>query len=156
MYQALFAVSLWILTLFPALIQAQVEPDGPRRAAFQTLSDSQWVRVATPEFGRREGRVLDQSLRALVLSEEPQPLHLPATSIDTLWTRGSSAKIGAIAGALIGAALGTGLGVLCGETGNDCNTGEAIALFGGIGLGGGGLLGAVIGAGLPRWHRRYP
>lgn len=65
-------------------------------------------------------------------------------------------KTGAIAGALIGGALGAGVGVLCGETLSDCNTGEAVLLFGGVGLGGGGLLGALLGLGIPRWQRQNP
>lgn len=158
MPRTLFALILCTLTAHPGASQAQglVEADGPRQSHFQTLKDSQWVRVTGPGLGRQQGQLLERSPSELVLSSPGQPLRIPATTIDTLWTRGTSVKTGAIAGALIGGALGAGLGVLCGEMGEDCHTGEAIALFGGLGLGGGGLLGALFGLGIPRWHRQYP
>lgn len=158
MPRTVFALGLWILTALPGGSQAQgpIRADGPRQSGFQTLKDSQWVRLTSPGLGRRQGQLLERSATEVVLSSRPQPLRIPATSIDTLWTRGTSVKTGAIAGALIGGALGAGVGVLCGETLSDCNTGEAVLLFGGVGLGGGGLLGALFGLGIPRWQRQYP
>jgi hypothetical protein len=138
------ALVVCILTALPAGSQAQGTGAalGPRQPAFQALEDSQWVRLSSPTLGRRQG--LERSSNELVLSSQSQPLRVPATTIDTLWRRGTSIKTGAIAGALIGGALGVGLGVACGELGEDCNTGEAIALFGGLGMGGGGILGALV------------
>lgn len=158
MSRAAFALVLWTLTALPGASQAQdlAGADGPRHFRFQSLKDSQWVRVASPGLGRHQGQILESSPTELVLSSPSQPLRLPATTIDTLWTRGRSVKTGAIAGALIGGALGVGLGVLCGEQMSDCNTGEAVALFGGVGLGGGGLVGALLGLAVPGWHRTYP
>lgn len=158
MRRAVFALILWTLTALPQASQAQGPggADGPRQFHFQTLKDSQWVRVTSPGVGRHQGQILESSPTELVLSSLRQPLRLPATTIDTLWTRGTSVKTGAIAGALVGGALGVGLGVLCGEELSDCNTGEAVALFGGIGLGGGGLLGALLGLAIPSWHRQHP
>ncbi len=99
-----FFLSLWILPALAATGQAQepVSVGGPRQSAFESLRDSQWVRLASPGLGRRQGRVLERSPTELVLSPEPQPMRVGATSIDTLWTRGTSVKTGAIAGALIG------------------------------------------------------
>ena len=152
------ALFLSILTILPGAVQAQGggAADGPRHSAFQTLKDSQWVRLTSPGLGRRQGRLIERSPTDLVVSSPVQPLRVPATTIDTLWTRGTSVKTGAIVGALLGGALGAGLGVLCGETQDDCNTTGAVALFGGVGLGGGGVLGALVGLGIPRWQRRYP
>ena len=107
------------------------------------------MRFTSPGFGRQQGQLLERSPTELVLSAPGQPLRVPASTIDTLWTRGTSVKTGAKAGALIGVALGAGLGMAH-------NTVEAMALGGGIGLGGGGLLGALIGLNIPRWHRQYP
>jgi hypothetical protein len=158
MPQAAFILILWTLTALPEASHAQSpgDADGPRQVRFQSLKDSQWVRVTSPGLGRHQGQILERSPTELVLSSPRQPLRLPATTIDTLWTRGTAVKTGAIAGALIGGALGVGLGVLCGEQVEDCHTGEAVALFGGIGLGGGGLLGALFGLAIPRWHRQHP
>jgi hypothetical protein len=152
------ALVLSMLIFLPVAGQAQgsAQADGPRHSTFQALEDSQWVRLTSSGVGRRQGRLLEHGPTELVVSAGARPLRIPATMIDTLWTRGNSAKTGAIVGALIGGALGTGLGLLCGETQNDCHTGEAVALFGGIGLGGGGLLGTLFGLSIPRWKRQYP
>lgn len=158
MTRTIFALGLCILTALPGAGQAQ-DPDvaaGPRETRFHSLKDNQWVRFSALGLGRRQGQILERSPTELTLSTKREPLRVPATTIDTLWTRGNSAKTGAIAGALIGGALGVGLGVVCGETMDDCNTGEAMLLFGGVGTGGGGLLGALFGSGIPRWHRQYP
>jgi hypothetical protein len=94
--------------------------DGPRRRVFLTLEDRQWVRVAGPEFGRQEGRILERSDTGFVLSRDREPLHVPATSIDTLWTRGSSMGTGALVGFVLGGTLGTLAGLSCKE-GDDCS-----------------------------------
>ena len=159
MQRTTLALILWTLTGFPPVGQAQNagEAGGPRQFRFETLKDSQWVRVTSPGYGREQGQILEHNPTELVLSsDQRQPLRLRTTSIDTLWTRGTSVETGAIAGALIGGALGVGLGLLCGEAGDDCNTGEAVALFGGVGLGGGALLGTLVGLVVPRWKRQYP
>jgi hypothetical protein len=117
----------------PALGSGQAPATGAmRQSAFETLKDSQWVQMASSELGRREGRLLQRSPTELILSPEPQPLRIPATTIDTLWTRGHSAKTGAIVGAAF----------------------FAVSLGGGTLAG--GLVGMLIGTTLPRWNRRFP
>ncbi len=59
-----------------------------RQTAFESLADSQWVRLKVPHVaGRYEGRLLQRGPDHLVLSAEPEPLRIAATTIDTLWTR---------------------------------------------------------------------
>jgi hypothetical protein len=123
------------------------------QAAINALRDSQWVRLAVPDNGRREGQLLERSSELVVLSAEPQPLR--ATTIDTLWTRGSAVKTGAFVGALTGLALGVGLG-LVGGGGEEFSTGLVAVALGGFGLGAGAVLGTVIGLAIPKWHRQYP
>ncbi len=136
--------------LFPGAPRARGNRQGSE--VLETLKDSQWVRLASPGFGRQEGRLLERSASELVLSPEPQPIRVPATSIDTMGTRGTSVKTGAIAGALIGAALGVGLGLTWCDEGSDCGAPEAAPAFGAVGLGGGSAWGAL----WPKWRRRYP
>jgi hypothetical protein len=127
-----------------------------QQTAFESLADSQWVRLAVLGVGRQEGRLLERTSDQVVLSAEPQPLRVPATTIDTLWTRGSAVKTGAIVGALTGLALGVGVGLLASETGEDISRTDAALILGGLGLGGGAILGTLTGLATPKWHRRYP
>jgi hypothetical protein len=130
-----------------------------RQSAFESLVDSQWVRLAVPHVaGRYEGRLLQRSPDHLVLSAEPEPLRVAATTIDTLWTRGNASLTGALVGALILGTAGAVLGAVAVEqgTGEDLQTGEAMLFVGGIGLAGGALLGGLIGLATHKWHRQYP
>ena len=136
---------------------ATSQQSAERQTAFESLADSQWVRLAVPDGGRHEGRLLGRSSDSVVLSAEAKPLRVAATTIDTLWTRGTAIKTGAIVGALTGLALGVVAGATCNEWGEgDCPTDTAMLALGGIGLGGGALLGSLVGLVIPKWHRRYP
>jgi hypothetical protein len=46
-----------IILVFPASVVAQTGP--VRQAVLQSLRDSQWVRLATSDSGRRHGRLLE-------------------------------------------------------------------------------------------------
>jgi hypothetical protein len=135
---------------------ATAQQSTERQTAFESLADSQWVRLAGPDVGRHEGRLLERSSDTVVLSAEAEPLRLRATTIDTLWTRGTAVKTGAIVGSLTGLALGIVAGATCNEWGEDCPTDTAMLALGGIGLGGGALVGSLFGLAIPKWHRRYP
>lgn len=65
MQRTLFLAGLCLLTALPGEGAAQAQPAaaGPRQAAFPTLNDSQWVRLASPELGRRQGRLLERGAR---------------------------------------------------------------------------------------------
>ena len=149
-----------ILSLFlatPTLGTGQAPAAGPKhQPAFETLKDSQWVRVASSELGRREGRLLQRRPTELILSSGagPEPLRVPAAAIDTLWTRGHSTKTGAIVGALLGA----GIGALAAASVEVYDTDPAAVW--GVSVGGGtvvgGLVGILLGASMPRWERRFP
>jgi hypothetical protein len=138
------------------LSSATAQQSTERQTAFESLADSQWVRLAVPDVGRHEGRLLERSSDSVVLSAEAEPLRVPATTIDTLWTRGTAVKTGAIVGALTGLALGVVAGATCNEWSEDCPTDTAMLALGGIGLGGGALLGSLFGLAIPKWHRQYP
>jgi hypothetical protein len=137
----------------PARAQTQdMRPD--REVVLQQLTDSQIVRLTAPGLGRRQGLLLERGTAELLLTTGHQPLRVPAVTIDTLWTRGRSTGVGA----LVGVILGAGLGVLAGNEFGEENAGSAKNVLGmaGIGAIGGSLLGAVIGAPIPRWNRRFP
>src|SRR5919106_6735244 len=130
MPRARFALILWILTALPGTGQAQgaVPTAGPRQSEFPALEDSQWVRFTGTGVSRHQGIILEYDGPELVVSAERQPLRIQATSIDTLWTRGNSAKQGAIIGGLTGALAGVALALLYGAstTEHDFSTGQAV------------------------------
>jgi hypothetical protein len=152
-----FAAILLILSPLnnPSHAQGSVQADGPRRLTFQTLRDSQWVRLVSPEVGRREGRVLERSSTELVLSSDAQPVRVSAATVDTLWTRGNHAFVGGLVGAIALGGLGLAAGFSSGFEENAGSAGTVLATTG-IGAAAGFFLGAVLGAAAPRWHRRYP
>ena len=133
-----------------------------RQTAFESLADSQWVRLKVPHVaGRYEGRLLQRGPDHLVLSAEPEPLRVAATTIDTLWTRGNAGMTGAIVGAVVLGTLGAvRWGRVCAERRVQSTTlhgaGEVMLVTGGVGLAGGALLGGLIGLAIPKWHRQYP
>ena len=59
---------------------------------------------------RQQGQLLQRGPYHVVLSAEPKPLRVAATTIDTLWTRGNSGKTGAIVGAVVLGTLGAVVG----------------------------------------------
>ena len=122
MLRSVLAAGLSMMTAFAPSARAQGPLDAEaRQAVFLSLADSQWVRLAGSGTGRSEGRLLDRGPAEVVLSSEPQPIRVPATSVDTVWTRGTSVKTGALVGALLGVGLGVALGVAaCGEQ-HDCS-----------------------------------
>ncbi len=153
--------TLCLFLVLPTLGSTQA-PGGPRlvsdrQEVFQSLKDSQWVRLGGAGLDRPEGRVLEVTPTEIILSPEPQPIRIAATSIDTVWTRGHSALQGGIVGGLLLVALGAVVGASIGEpSGDDYNPGFQALVLGGGGLLGGGLLGALVGSGIPRWSRQYP
>jgi hypothetical protein len=136
-----------------------------RQAAFNRLADSQWVRLHVPHVaGRYEGQLLQRGPYHVVLSAEPKPLRVAATTIDTLWTRGNSGKTGAIVGAVVLGTLGAVVGAAYAAERNkddygtepDIEAGGLMLVTGGVGLAGGAVLGGLIGLAIPKWHRQYP
>ena len=153
------AVLLSVSIAWTPLCSATAQQITERQTAFESLADSQWIRLAVPDVGRHEGRLLERSSESVVLSAEPEPLRVPATTVDTLWTRGNAAKTGTIVGAVILGTLGTAISAAaCEDIKNteNCDTGVAMLLGGAVGLAGGALLGSLIGLAIPKWHRRYP
>jgi len=157
-----FVGALLLATLAGMLFSsATAQQVTERQAAFESLADSQWVRLQVPHVaGRYEGRLLQRGPDHVVLSAEPEPLRIAATTIDTLWTRGNAGMTGAIVGGLVLGTLGAVLGAAYCEgikdTEPDCNTGAATLYLGGVGLAGGALFGGLIGLAIPKWHRQYP
>jgi hypothetical protein len=161
MHPVLVTTTLCGFLILPNLGGAQTSAgprlDSDRQEVFQSLADSQWVRLSGDGLGRRDGRVLSVTATEIVLTPEPMPIRVSATSVDTVWTRGHSALLGGVAGGLFLGAFGAVVGATAGDPGgDDYNPGAWALILGGGGLVGGGILGAIVGAAVPRWHRQYP
>jgi hypothetical protein len=148
----LTASLVWIL---PSSTAAQQVTE--RQTAFESLADSEWVRLKVSHVaGRYEGRLLQRSSDHLVLSAEPEPLRVAATSIDTLWVKRGSAGRGAGIGAVVGLVAGAVAGVVACADCSDTPP-EAVALGGAVV---GAVLGALVGTGIgavsKHWVRQYP
>ncbi|MGH7492225.1 MAG: hypothetical protein ACREOO_07510 [bacterium] len=119
--------------------------------------------VEVKNLGRLQGQLLSTQNDSLFINTGTSKSGIPHAAIQALWTRGRATNTGAIAGATLG---GIGVGayvlILCtvalSEDGVSGNEGEVwgCALAGGlVGAAGGGLLGGVIGAAIPKWHQHY-
>lgn len=146
---------LSLLLFLPPVSAAQTpQPVPAQPPLLEELSDSQWIRVSGSGQQRREARLLEHSTTEIVLDLEPRPLRMPVTSIDTLWERRSASKTGAVIGGLVGAAVGVLVATQAVEKGETAPA-DYVALFAIGGGAGGGLLGALVGLAVPRWHRLY-
>jgi hypothetical protein len=144
----------------PPAGQGPVNRDSVWAAALARLSPRNTIRVHRIADGRIEGSFTRASATTLVLAGTPEPMESPLATLDSLWVRGNSAKTGAIIGGISLAVAGAALGafaneVACQDEGGDpCP--EAIPVLGLAGAATGGLLGALIGLAIPRWHLRVP
>jgi hypothetical protein len=121
------------------------------------------IMVEVRNLGRLQGQLLAAQNDSLFISIGQSRSGIPHAAIQALWTRGRATKTGAIVGGTLGAiGVGAYVSVLCafglsedGVSGNEDQV-WGCALVGGIaGAAGGGLLGGVIGAAIPKWHHRY-
>lgn len=150
-----FTAILSVCLAAPTIGNAQSEAAGPLRdSAFESLHHSQWVRLSSSESGRQEGRLLERSAGEFILSPRLAPVRIPATTIDTLWTRGHSTMTGGLLGAVLGLGAGAVLAASFGEADVDRTALWGVSLGGGTVAG--GLVGLLIGAAVPRWHLRFP
>lgn len=138
--------------LTPLCLRAQTPND------FGGVRTGDMVRVRTSDAQLLAGRFAISSLSspALRVAEGVEPVALDG--VDSLWVRGTHAKLGAIVGSVVGAGSGLALGVLACELGSDglgCQDSELVALGTLAGAGVGAGLGALVGSAFPRWRLRY-
>lgn len=154
---AVIGVLAVTLALRPSAAQAPAHPDSATFAALARLGPGKRVRLHSRDLGRLEGRVVASSPATLTLNAGDQPTEVPVATVDSLWVRGTAAKAGAIVGAIPGAVAGVLMGVIANDLGCKDDGGdpcpEAIPLLAALGAAGGGLLGALVGAAIPRWRR---
>ncbi len=150
------------LLLIPSVTNAQGTTTNPgqRQIAspdpFARLRIGQRVRWMETGSASLEGRVRGRTDSTLLIQSGGGSRSVPRVAIDSLWVRGNAAGQGALIG---GATLGVVLGLMAKEIeegfgGSETNS--AFATGFGVGAAGGLLVGAIIGAAVPRWRRRIP
>jgi hypothetical protein len=144
------------LTTLSVSVQAQMTgaADTARQHALARLQPGTEIRVS------ENNRVFQGTLRRLtpnqvILAEEGTKHSLMLRSFDTLWVARRATGKGALAGALVGLGIGALVGAGAAPGGSDTPPGAYAAIYGGIGLLGGALLGVVAGSSR-QWERKYP
>jgi hypothetical protein len=106
------------------------------------------------------GRLIALTSGVATLETETGNRTASLASVDSIWVRGRATKTGAIVGGiggavLFGAFVGYAVSGLC-EVDCDNSFLEGALVGGALGLGGGAILGAGIGALIPKWRLRFP
>ena len=139
----------------PAVAQGA---SAKRDSAVTRLETGQQIRITAEGMARLVGNAGVVSHDTLDFAQDDMVRRIPIQAIDTLWTRGRATSTGAIIGGVTGAVLGMLAGAVgAGLCEYDCSsTGGAVAVVGAIGAVAGTGLGALIGAAIPKWKRRFP
>ena len=92
------------------------------------------------------------------LQQRQQVTRLRLQEVTDVWVRGRHTKLGAILGGLTGLGAGLFLGAIVSSACEvDCTRVDQVYLVtGALGAGSGVLPGALIGAAIPTWKRRFP
>jgi hypothetical protein len=146
------------LAIATLLALAATGVEAQEQVGFGTLKPGQAVRVKTAggsRFETRLGYAPPDSVGAM-FARATMPFQ--AERVDSLWVRGHA--IGT--GALVGAAVATPLSFafwwwVCDAVseGSGCTSWGAVSLLSLAGGAGGALIGAGLGAVVPKWHLRY-
>ncbi len=155
--------SLMIVSTSPSHAQDSAQDSleqNKRSEAIAKLKSQSLIRTHTTELGLTEGQFLKYTGDSLFLVSYLEQKSVSVPAIDALWVRGRATKTGAIVGGAIGAVGGGLLGIFAVAIGSLESGDDPNYVFGAIGggiLAGGicGLLGAGIGAAIPKWHFRY-
>jgi len=131
---------------------------GSIEAALRTLKQGQTVRIRVHGGDRIESRIISVRAESLALWLDGASAPLDGAAIDSLWVRGRATSTGAIVGAVVTGAGSSAAGLaFCkavSESASSCGSDTTVPFFL-AGAAGGALIGAAIGAGIPKWRLRY-
>lgn len=150
-------VVLVVAVHLPAPASAQ-DPGARRDSAIARLTTGQQIRISAEGMQRLVGKAGVAANDTLDFAQDDAVRRIPVEAIDTLWTRGRATTTGMV----IGGVTGLVLGMLAGAVGAglceyDCSsTGTAVVAVGAVGVVAGTGLGALVGAAIPKWKRRFP
>jgi hypothetical protein len=132
---------------------------APLEAAVRTLKPGQTVRIRTHGGDRIESRIRSLRGESLALQLVGDSAAYDVAAIDSLWVRGTATRTGAIAGAaVVGVASVAFWAALCqglSDGPGGCTEWGRVTGYSLAGAGAGALIGAGVGALLPKWRLRY-
>ena len=147
------------LALSTLVLVSDLCGQAPLDAAVRTLKPGQTVRIRAHGGDRIESRILSVRADSAALSLEGASTPLDGAAIDSLWVRGRATGTGAIIGAAVLGIASIPVGqALCGglsESASSCGGSDVTVPSFLVGAAGGALIGAAIGAGIPKWRLRY-
>lgn len=147
------------LALSTLVLVSDLGGQAPLEAAVRTLKPGQTVRIRVHGRDRIESRIRSLQAESLTLQLVGDSAAFDVAAIDSLWVRGRATRTGAIAGAaVVGVASFAFWGGLCTAL-NDgpggCKDWGRVTAYSVAGAGGGALIGAGVGALVPKWRLRY-
>lgn len=148
------------LALSTLVLAFDLGGQAPLEAAIRTLKPGQTVRIRVHGGDRIEARIRSLQAEALALQLVGDSAAFDVAAIDSLWVRGRATRTGAIAGAaVVGVASFAFWAALCeglsSEGSGGCTEWGTVSAFSVAGAGGGALIGAGVGALVPKWRLRY-
>lgn len=156
--------ALALLAAVPTRLPAQdpAPPTGLEQAAtadrLRRLEPGTLLRAYTLAAGWVQGPLVRVTADALVVGSAGGERGLPLADLRSVWARGRQTRRGAKIGALVGGLGAFGFSAFLGalvtaEGGTADEVGTFVVVSTALGAGGGGLIGGIAGAALPRWRR---
>ena len=146
------------LALSTLVLVSDLGGQAPLEAAVRTLKPGQTVRIRFHGGDRIESRIRSLQAESLALQLVGDSAAFDVAAIDSLWVRGRATRTGAIAGAaVVGVASFAFWAAFCkGLSGSGgCEAWGRVTGISVAGAGGGALIGAGVGALVPKWRLRY-
>jgi hypothetical protein len=149
----------FVLALCTLVLVSDLGGQAPLQAAIRTLKPGQTVRIRVHGGDRIESRIRSLQAESITLQLVGDSAAFDIAAIDSLWVRGRATRTGAIAGAaVVGIASFAFWAALCeglSEGPGGCKEWGTVTGFSVAGAGGGALIGAGVGALVPKWRLRY-
>ena len=159
-----WAPALAVVVFLPGQARPQPNPAALHAdsvaSALARLKAGATLRLAARTGGAASvrGTLLGVQGDAVALQQGQQVTRLRLEQVTGVWVRGRHTKLGAILGGLAGLGAGLFLAAIVNSACEvDCTRVDKVYLvMGALGAGSGALPGALIGAAIPRWKRRFP
>ena len=146
------------LALSTLVIVSDLGGQTTLEATVRTLKPGQTVRIRVHGGDRIGARIRSLQAGSLPLQLVGDSGAFDVAAIDSLWVRGRATRTGAIAGAaVVGVASVAFWAGLCTalSDGGGCNDWGRVTAYSVAGAGVGALIGAGVGASVPKWRLRY-